>query len=605
MPMKLKSRVRTTKVDVSASEIARLKIDLEQERVKGQRYRLAAESAANLIYEWDLGSRVEWLGHVDELLGYQPNEIPRTWEGYTSLLHNEDRERVLAAVDNRLKSEEPYCVESRVRRKDGTYLYWQDRGTVVRDESGKPVKWLGAVSDITERKRTEEALRKTTAQLENTLAAIDDLVTVQDRNLHVVLSNWHGREHITEEERRSEPYCYACYMRRNKPCELCPTLEVFRIGHAVTMEVKNLYTGKILEVSAYPVPGVLGNVEFVTEHVRDITERKQAEGALRRAEENFRRSLDSSPLGISIVSAEGEMLYVNQAMLDLYGYDDIDELQSTPISKRYTAASYAEYQARKKKRMAEGDVPSEYEIDIIRKTGEIRHLQVFRKEIIWDDQKRFQAIYHDMTDQNRAEAKLHATLLGLRKALGGIIQVLSAASEFRDPYTAGHQRRVADLARAIAQELALSPDQVEGIRVAGVVHDIGKLGIPAEILSKPTRLSKLEFSLIQSHAQIGHDILRDIEFSWPIAQIILQHHERLDGSGYPQGLKGDDILFESRILAVSDVIEAMASHRPYRPALGIEAALKEIEAGKGVLYDPAVVSACLKLFREKGYAMKK
>jgi putative nucleotidyltransferase with HDIG domain len=145
---------------------------------------------------------------------------------------------------------------------------------------------------------------------------------------------------------------------------------------------------------------------------------------------------------------------------------------------------------------------------------------------------------------------------------------------------------------------------VEGIRVAGLIHDIGKMSIPAEILSKPALLSKIEYALIQSHAQIGHDILSEIEFAWPIAKMILQHHERMDGSGYPQKLKGDDILLESRILAVSDVIEAMASHRPYRAALGMEAALREIENGRGVLYDPAVITACLRIFREKGYVLK-
>jgi PAS domain S-box-containing protein/putative nucleotidyltransferase with HDIG domain len=214
------------------------------------------------------------------------------------------------------------------------------------------------------------------------------------------------------------------------------------------------------------------------------------------------------------------------------------------------------------------------------------------------------AFMRDITESKKAEARLQETFLGLRNALGGIIQVLSAVSEKRDLYTAGHQRRVANLAQAIAQELGLSPDRAEGIRVAGVIHDIGKMSIPAEILSKPARLSEIEYKMIQSHAQIGHDILGDVKFAWPIAKMILQHHERMDGSGYPQRLKGDDILLESRILAVSDVIEAMASHRPYRSALGIEAALKEIENGKGVLYDPAVVSACLTLFREKGYALK-
>jgi putative nucleotidyltransferase with HDIG domain len=254
--------------------------------------------------------------------------------------------------------------------------------------------------------------------------------------------------------------------------------------------------------------------------------------------------------------------------------------------------------------MGGGGDPSEYEIDIVRKTGEVRSLLVSRKPILWDSRPQFQSIYQDITERKKAEAKANEALHSLRKAYAGIIQVLSIASEVRDPYTAGHQRRVSDLARTIAQEMGLPPERVEGIRLAGIIHDIGKLSIPAEILSKPTILSKIEYTLVQSHVQIGHDILKDIDFAWPIAKMILLHHERMDGSGYPQGLKGDEILLESRILAVADVIEAMASHRPYRASLGIEAALKEIEKGRGALFDSAVVAACLRTFREKGYKLK-
>jgi PAS domain S-box-containing protein/putative nucleotidyltransferase with HDIG domain len=332
--------------------------------------------------------------------------------------------------------------------------------------------------------------------------------------------------------------------------------------------------------------------------------RKRAEQALRQAEENFRRSLDESPLGIRIVSAEGETLYANRAILDIYGYHDVEELKSTPIDNRYTQQSYAEFQSRNKARMNGGDSPAEYEISIVRKTGEIRRLQVFRKKIFWNSQEEFQAIYQDITERRKTEGKLKETLEGLRHALGGIIQVLSSVTEKRDPYTAGHQKRVADLAQAIGREMGLAIDRVEGLRLAGSIHDIGKISIPAEILSKPTSLTKIEYQLIQSHPVVGYDILTDIEFSWPIAKIILQHHERMDGSGYPNQIKGEDILLEARILAVSDVVEAMASHRPYRPSRGIAAALEEIDKNKGVFYDPDVVSACLTLFREKRFEFK-
>jgi len=192
----------------------------------------------------------------------------------------------------------------------------------------------------------------------------------------------------------------------------------------------------------------------------------------------------------------------------------------------------------------------------------------------------------------------------MRKALGGTVQAIVAVVESKDPYTAGHQRRVADISCAIAAEMGLSADRIEGIRMAGIIHDIGKISVPTEILSMPRKLTDVEFSLMQTHAQSGYAILKDIEFPWPIARIVLEHHERMDGSGYPNGLVGDQILLESRILAVADVVEAMATHRPYRPALGLGKALEEITQNKGVLYDPEVVEACLRLFIEKCYKIK-
>lgn len=187
--------------------------------------------------------------------------------------------------------------------------------------------------------------------------------------------------------------------------------------------------------------------------------------------------------------------------------------------------------------------------------------------------------------------------------MGTMIQAMSAAVETRDPYTSGHQRRVADLASSIAAQMRLPSDRIDGIRMAASIHDLGKISIPAEILSMPRKLSQLEFELIKTHPQAGYDIIKNIDFPWPIATIILQHHERMDGSGYPNGLSGDKILLEARILAVADVVEAMASYRPYRPALGLDKALEEIMQNKTVLYDAEAVDACLKLFKEQGYKL--
>jgi putative nucleotidyltransferase with HDIG domain len=206
---------------------------------------------------------------------------------------------------------------------------------------------------------------------------------------------------------------------------------------------------------------------------------------------------------------------------------------------------------------------------------------------------------HTKTARNRAEVEVKKNINKLQQTLGAIIQVLEKTVEVRDPYTAGHQRRVADLARSISSEMGFTQDRIDGIRIAGIIHDIGKIYVPAEILSKPRRLTPYEFNLVKTHSQVGYDILKTIDFPWPVARIVLQHHERLNGSGYPNKLMHDNILIEARILGVSDVVEAMASHRPYRPALGLDAALKEVADHKGSLYDPEVVDVCIRLFKDK------
>ncbi len=198
-------------------------------------------------------------------------------------------------------------------------------------------------------------------------------------------------------------------------------------------------------------------------------------------------------------------------------------------------------------------------------------------------------------------SELRASEKALKSNMLDTVTALAAIVEMRDPYTSGHQQRVAELATAIARKMKLDKDQIEGIHLAGVLHDVGKNSIPAEILSKPGLLSHNEFNLIKEHAQHGYDILKTIHFPWPIAQIVLQHHERLDGSGYPEKLTGDQILIESRIMAVADVVESMVSHRPYRPGLGINVAITEITLNKGTLFDPVVVEACISLFREQEF----
>ncbi len=212
---------------------------------------------------------------------------------------------------------------------------------------------------------------------------------------------------------------------------------------------------------------------------------------------------------------------------------------------------------------------------------------------------------NELIFQNEEKEKRAAELVIINTQLKGslmkTVEVAMKLSEMRDPYTAGHEKRVAEIAVAISAELGFDTECQQGMRVAGYLHDIGKIIIPAEILAKPGKLNDIEYSLVKYHVQAGYDAIKDVDFPWPVAEVVFQHHERLDGTGYPRGLKGEEIIIEARILSVADVVESMTSHRPYRAELGIEKALAEIERGSGITYDATVVDACIKLFRENGF----
>ncbi|OGP94059.1 MAG: hypothetical protein A2Z19_04235 [Deltaproteobacteria bacterium RBG_16_54_18] len=236
------------------------------------------------------------------------------------------------------------------------------------------------------------------------------------------------------------------------------------------------------------------------------------------------------------------------------------------------------------------------EVAVTCKNGSIRFVMMTGAIV----SNRVVAIFSDITKRRQVEQDLKCSYRQLQETFISTVNALASTVEMKDPYTAGHQRWTTQLACAIAREMGLSSQQIEGIRMAGLIHDIGKINIPAEILSKPGRLSDVQYQMVKVHPQVGCDILREIKFPWPVAEIVLQHHERFDGSGYPEGLSGNAIIREARILAVADVVEAMASHRPYRVAHGIEQAIEEISENRGTLFDPDVVDACLTVF-DKGF----
>ena len=542
-------------------------------------------------------------------------------------------------------------LEAAWKRRDGITIFVRESARAIRGPEGQIVYFDGTVEDITSRKEAEEEIRRKNASLEAISDTFKGALACETSEevgrlcLHLAQKLTGSKMGFIGEVNAaggfdtialSDPGWVNCKIPNSDAVVMIKNMEIRGIWGRVITAGKSLVVN---EPSSHPdrvglpeghppittflgVPlehagGTIGMISLANKESgyssidREMVESvsgafvealmlKRSEEAQRRAEENFRRSLDDSPLGVRIVTAEGDTLYANKAILDLYGFDSLEELNKTPLKDRYTPQSYGAYKSRKIQRQ-KGDFLAEYEISIVRKNGEARVLQVFRKEVLWNGGKQFQVLYRDITERKRAEERLHETLQRLHQAVTSTIQVLGMTVEARDPYTAGHQQKTTLLAEAIAGEMGLPPEKIEGLHMAGEVHDIGKISIPSEILSKPTGLTTSEFNLVKTHPKRGYEILKNVEFPWPLAEIVYQHHERMDGSGYPRGLKGEDILMEARILAVADTVEAMASDRPYRPAPGIEAALAEVEKNKGVSYDADAVATCLMLFRKKGF----
>jgi PAS domain S-box-containing protein len=327
IPDDAKTGTGKSEAESPAAEIARLKAELEQEKANGQRFRLAAESATNLIYEWDLGSRVEWLGLVDELLGFQPNEIPRTWEGYTSLFHPEDRDRFLAAIEKQLKAEEPYSVEYRVRRKDGTYLYWQDRGAAVRDESGKSVKWLGAITDITARKRAEDALRALSSRLAAILIAVPNIITEVDNDKVYTWANQAGLEFFGDD-----------VIGKNASFYFEGEQDTYGVVQPLFNGAENIIyveswqrrkdgQSRLLAWWCRVLKDKRGNVTGALSSALDVTERKQAEQSLRESELKFRDIFDNVQDVYYETTIDGTILEVSPSIeilsMGQYRRDDL------------------------------------------------------------------------------------------------------------------------------------------------------------------------------------------------------------------------------------------------------------------------------------------
>jgi PAS domain S-box-containing protein/putative nucleotidyltransferase with HDIG domain len=328
-----------------------------------------------------------------------------------------------------------------------------------------------------------------------------------------------------------------------------------------------------------------------------ITERKNNERLLMEEATRRRILMEQSTDGIVVLDDKGAVYEANKRFADMLGYTPEE------IKKLHVWDWESQFPREKTMEMVTtvGEEGDHFETIHRRKDGTTYNVEISTNGATIAGQKLIFCVCRDITERKQAEEELKKSFAALQRALEETVNVLASATEVKDPYTAGHQQRVRQLAVAIAVEMELPQETVDAISVAGILHDIGKLSIPSEILSKPGRLNDFEYNLVKTHSQTGHDIIKQVNFPWPVAKIVLQHHERLDGSGYPAGLSKKDIMVEARIIAVADVVEAMSSHRPYRPMLGTDEALKEIQHNSGKLYDADVVNACVRLFREKNF----
>ncbi len=399
-------------------------------------------------------------------------------------------------------------------------------------------------------------------------------------------------------------YCPLVVHGMNEPFPGCPLEESVVKKKPV---VKDLYDGAIdrwLSSAIYPTKMKTVEGKGVFFHTTtDITKHKLAEEAIKISEQKYRRIFDRAVEGIAQTSVDGTIVAANKAFARIMGFDSPDEM----LRKTQTMAgviAQPEQGREISQKLRENQRIDDLELQLARVDGEVVWASISVHKLNEDENGPafYEGMIVDISKRKKAEERARENFQRLDRAFHGLIETLSLTVETRDPYTASHQRKVADLSSAIAREMGFSEDEIASLNMAATVHDIGKIYVPAETLNKPGKLSILEFDLIKTHVEAGYNILKNVNFRDPVAEMVRQHHERLDGSGYPRGLKGDEILLPAKIMAVADVVEAMSSHRPYRPALGIDKALDEIKKNRGKLYDPDAVDACVRLFREKGFA---
>jgi len=346
------------------------------------------------------------------------------------------------------------------------------------------------------------------------------------------------------------------------------------------------------------------DIAFVGGHarlccIRDVTQVQATLARLQQSEERYRTLTEQPIAGVYMLRGD-RIDYVNKRGAEIFGYS-VAELAGKPVRELVVPADAARIEQQIRQMLSGAIRTARDQFAVHRKDGVEIVIGAHSGVTELQGDRVILGIMQDITEVARSRDTINEYAERLERTVVGTLDMIGHVIELRDPYTAGHETRVGELAAAIGAEMGLDEARQRGLRIAGAVHDVGKISVPAEILTRPGRLSDAEFQLVKQHAQSGYDILKTVDFPWPVAEVARQHHERLDGTGYPNGLKGDAIILEARIVAVADVVESMAAHRPYRPGLGIAKALAEIESHAGTHYDADAVAACLRLFRNRSY----
>ncbi|MFH1092554.1 MAG: PAS domain S-box protein [Candidatus Omnitrophota bacterium] len=545
---------------------------------------------------------VGWNAQAEKITGYLAEEVI----GKECLIFAEEpcKDKCSLFADN---VEKPLLAKQcLIRRKDGSLCSILKNCDLLRDGTGHVIGGVESFEDISQSKRMQEALKESEERFKDITFSIADWVWEIDDNfiytycskkVEEVLGYYPDEilgkmifDFMPKEEAHKLNEKFVKLARQKKPIRDVESYNIRKDGHEVCMLI-----------NAVIVVDEQDNFRGYRGVAKNINERKETERKLLRAAEEWRATFDSMEDLISIQDKDYKITRVNMAYAKAAGMTPKETLNKVC----YEVFHGLDHPLH--------NCPHRTTLET-KKPTTIEHFDPTRKihyEIsvtpIFDERGQIIGTVHtarDITAYKKTQSDLQVSLRKFERLLNETSSALAQAVEKRDPYTAGHQERVAQLVLAIALEMELPDEKVRGVHMAAIVHDIGKIYVPAELLSKPGKLSDIEFALIKTHAQVGYDILKDIEFQWPIAQAVYQHHERVNGQGYPQGLQDKDILLEAKIIAVADVVEAMASHRPYRPALGIDQALEEIANNKGILYDSHIVNACIQLFKEKRFVFK-